>query len=274
MTIGGHVQLDEAAAIGLAGPDVHDVDTALTVEPVTADDVAAAEKAHAEAEARATRSEHQALTGAGTPVQAASDREAARYAGLRAPVTRRRHQRALQADRIKGLADAGAKAASHAAALNELRTAVLADVAEIGAAASRARQRCREWNTRLGELISEAEALSPEKPRPGNVPSPASAGVYASAANPTFITGATILKPINIEDAKEVHELVPAVDAAVTTGRQHDPSERLIIHPSGLVQPFPADPYGHTARRIEAGQVRELSLAERLSYFKGEAVAF
>jgi hypothetical protein len=34
-------------------------------------------------------------------------------------------------------------------------------------------------------------ALGPEKPRSKNVPSPASAGVYTSATNPVFITGAT-----------------------------------------------------------------------------------
>jgi hypothetical protein len=98
--------------------------------------------------------------------------------------------------------------------------------------------------------------------------------VYASSVNPTFTVGATTLRPINIEDAAEVHDLAGAVDAAVTTGRQHDPSERLIIHPNGLVQPYPTDPYGHTARRIEAGQARELTLAEKMSYFHGEQVAF
>lgn len=65
-----------------------------------------------------------------------------------------------------------------------------------------------------------------------------------------------------------------AVDAAVRQAGQHDPSERLVIHQGGLVQPYPADPYGHMARRIENGQARELSLAERMAYLAGEQVSF
>jgi hypothetical protein len=97
--------------------------------------------------------------------------------------------------------------------------------------------------------------------------------VYAASATPVFTTGAATLRPINIADAKEVHELVPAVDQAVTVGRQHDPSERLIIHQGGLVQPYPADQYQHMARRIENGQARELSLAERMASAAGRRQA-
>ena len=268
-------QLDVEAARGLAGDDPADVDQARQVEEITPRHVAAAEQAVTEAEAKAEHSEAVALEG-GSAAQAAADREGAKYAGLRLAVTRRRAGRRAAAQRILALDAIGGQAQEHAQRLAQVREQVAGHVAEIDRHAAAARDLCRAWNGELMDLIGQAEAYAPEKPAPGMVPHASSGGVYASSNGtpPAFVAKGTVLRPVNLQDTPEVHGLDEAIGAAVSATRQHGDDARLVIHPSGLVTPYPADPYGHTARRLERGEARELDAAERARYLAGERVAF
>lgn len=161
------MQLDEAAAIGLAGPDVADLDAAAATEAVTADDVQAAEQAAQAAEAKAGESEHAALAGKLNPAQAAADREAAKYSALRLAVTRRRHERHQQAERIKGLHEVGQAALGHAAALQQLKGDTLADVARIQELQDGIRARFRKANEELIAIAARGAALGRIRCAPG-----------------------------------------------------------------------------------------------------------
>jgi hypothetical protein len=241
------------------------------VEVVTADDVTAA--AADESDRKAAESEQGAVTGTVGHDQAVSDRAAAMFARQRHRLAAAKHGRHLQAERIRALAVVAADAQAHAASLGELRSKVMAHIATIDAEAAKAQSEVRQWNSQLSKLIAQAAALNPEKPRPGMAPSPSSANCYAATSAPVFITGATILRPVAVDDAKEIHDLPGVVDKAVTATREHPASERLVIFPNGLVQPLGKDAGGHIQRRIERGEARELSLAERRAFYDGQQVS-
>ena len=259
--------LDEQAALALAGPDPHDVDSARDVEPVTAADVKAAEKAAEQADANATRAEHMALAGQTPPSQAAADREAARFASLRAAVTRRRAERHARAQRIMALHQLGQAALKHAAALQDLKTATAADLQTISELQQAIRDRAQAWNDELASLIHQTAALEPEKPRPGMVPAPSSAHVYAAGNPPVFVVRNQVLTTIGTHPDGEL----AAVGAAHRETRQHDPSVRLIRGENGVIVPLGTDPGGHLQRRIREGTIHELTLAEKKSYYDGGA---
>ena len=262
-------QLDEDAAIGLAGGDVQDLAEAEHVEKVSAADVAAAEKAADAAEYKAQQSETSAVLGnlgAGT---AAADREAARYARLRAHVTRRRAERHQQAERLKALAQCGSDAVSHAAKLTALRTATLADLAAIASLHARIRDRVSEWNDGLQEIADRGAALSPEPLLPGGHPQASSAHVWAGTVDTRgkVVAGNHVITGIW---AEHPDGLPAAIDAASKQTAGHDPAVRLIAGENGVVVPMGRDEYGHMQQRIDRGEVHELTLAEKLAYYAGE----
>jgi hypothetical protein len=269
-------QLDEAAAVGLVGPDVTTLKEASAVEAVSAEQVAQAEKAADLAERRAAESEQAALEAKIAPTQAAADREAARFARLRAHVTARRAERHAQAERIRGLHDVGQAALGHAAALKDLRDQTLADLATIQDLQDAIRSRVREWNQRLIEIASQGAALAPHPLRPGGTAHPASAGVHAAVINPdpdgketaTVVAGGTTVTGIW---AQHPDGVIAGVDAAVRQVTPHDPGTRLYRGPNGLTAPVPTGGAGeHVLRRIAAGELHELTVDEKRAYYAGE----
>jgi hypothetical protein len=259
-------ELDAAALDALAGEPIRHLGDTEGVEAVTAEHVEQARQEAQQAELAAAESERKAVLGEVDHGQAVSDREAARFAKLRASLAERKAERHRQAERIRALDAAGQAAREHAGKLAEIKSATEADLAEIARLEAGIRDRFAGWNTELDDLIDQAEAHAPEKPRPGGVPAASSANVYASANPPTFITGHQILTPIGDHPDGPVS----AVEAALRITRQHDPSVRLIRGESGVVVPIGHDPFGHPQRKIDKGELHELSLAEKQAYWRGE----
>ena len=84
---------------------------------------------------------------------------------------------------------------------------------------------------------------------------------------PVVVTQGRTISGVNLE-----HHAGPiaAIDAAVREIRPHDTSERLYVAPNGLVLPVGRDPGGHVQKRIDAGELHELTLGERKAYYAGE----
>ena len=79
-----------------------------------------------------------------------------------------------------------------------------------------------------------------------------------------------VISGINVEDPDGLEY---ALDTADRQTPQHEPSLRLVRAPSGVVTPFPADPYGHWQRRVDSGELVELSPRERRDYLNGGGAA-
>jgi hypothetical protein len=62
-----------------------------------------------------------------------------------------------------------------------------------------------------------------------------------------------------------------AIDAANVQTARHDPSVRLYTGENGIVMPMGRDSGGHIQQRIDRGEVHELTLAEKMSYYSGGA---
>jgi hypothetical protein len=166
-------QLDEDAALNLAGGDVRTLEEAGSVEKVTPEHVEAAEQAADAAEYKAQQSERSAVLGnlgAGT---AAVDREAARYARLRAHVTRRRAERHQQAERLKALAQVGEDALGHAESLAKLKAQTEADLAGIDKLHAGIAKRVSEWNDTLAAIRTAGPLSARSRCYPAAIRGPA-----------------------------------------------------------------------------------------------------
>lgn len=261
-------QLDAQAALALAGEDVRDLGAAADVEAVTREHVQQAEQAAQAAEAKAAESEAQAVTGSLSPMTAAADRESARYSRLRAAVTARRAERHRQAERLRALDQAGQDALSHAGELPGIRDATEADLAAISELQAGIRERIGKWNAGLQEIADRAAGLDPEPLLPGGHARASSAHVWAGVLDtrPVVVTQGRTISGV---DLGHNDGPVAAIGAAVREIRPHDPSERLYVAPNGLVLPVGRDAGGHIAKRIASGELHELTLGERRSYYAG-----
>jgi hypothetical protein len=261
--------LGQEAAQVLAGGDVRDLAEARDVPVVTAAHAATAEREAAQAEAAADEAEAGAIAGTVPVPEATAARETARFTRLRAQVTARRAERTRQAQRIRELHEVGQLALKHSNELKGLRDGILADLATISELETGIRKRVDEWNATLEGYIGQASALEPEKPRPGNAPAPSSASVYAAPNGnpPVFIVRSTVLTPVKTD---HVDGWEAAISEAKRETRQADPSVRL-VRDGDVIVPLGRDPGGHLQRRIEAGQLHELTLDEKRAYFSGGA---
>jgi len=262
--------LDDGQLLDLAGGPVATVGDAENVEPVTAADVETARQAAEQAEKAAAESERRAVLGKVGHGEAVSDREAARFARLRVALTQRKAERHSQAGRIRQLDAVGQEAVKHAALLKDLRDSTLTDLAAIEDLRKQISKRVRDWNGQLTELIARGAALNPEPLRPGSVPSPSSAHVYAGgtgATNAVLVVRNQVLTPIRHDHPDGE---IAAIDSAHRETRQHHPAVRLIRGENGVVIPLGRDPGGHLQRKIDKGELHELSLAEKQAYWRGE----
>jgi len=262
--------LSEDVVRELAGGDVSTVTAARDVPVVTAADIEQARQAAEEAERTAAESEKNAIAGTVEHGQAVSDSEAARFARLRVALTQRKAERHSQAERIRQLDAVGQEAVKHAALLKDLRDSTLTDLASIEDLRKQIAKRVRDWNAGLTELIARGAALKPEPLRPGSVPSPSSAHVYAGgtgATNAVLVVRNQVLTPIRHDHPDGE---IAAIDSAHRETRQHHPAVRLIRGENGVVIPLGRDPGGHLQRKIDKGELHELSLAEKRAYWRGE----
>ena len=196
-------QLDRDAAIGLAGGDVADLGEAQAVEEVRPEHVADAEQAAADAEAKAAQSEPAAVLGALPAVQAAADRETARFARLRAAVTARRARRA-PGRTAPGTGPVRHRRAEHAEGLAELKKQTEADLARIAELDAGIRERIGAWNDGLSGIVDRIGELDPEARLPGGVPRPSSAGVWGARMDrlPLVSAGSHVISGVNLEDRR------------------------------------------------------------------------
>ena len=265
--------LDHDAAIALAGGDVTDLGEAQNVEEVLPRHVADAESAAAEAEAKAAQSETAAVLGKLPAVQAAADRETARFARLRAAVTARRAERHRQAQRLRELDEAGTAARSHAEGLKAIHDATARDLDAIRELHAGIHKRIGAWNEGLVAIVERIGDLDPEPLLPGGEPRSSSANVWAATVDtlPTVVAQGQVITGINLEDPRG--EGLPAlIEAASRPGRRGDPSARLVMGENGVIVPVGADEFGHMQRRIDEGTIHELTPAQRKAYYRGEAI--
>jgi len=268
------VPLDEQAAVALAGPPVVDLASADDVEAVSAADVEAAQRAAEEAEQAAADAERKAIAGRLGADKAASLREHARFARLRAALTAQQAARHAAAIRLQGLDAVGSEALSHAAALAAIRDATLADLASIETLVKAISTRVAEWNQGLAEIAARGVTLGPDPLPPGGMPLPSSAHVWAGITDrkPRVIVRRQVITYIDEEAA--TNDLPAAIAAASAELPKHDPDERLMLGESGIVVPIGADKGGTFQRRIDAGQLHELTFAEREAYYRGEPITW
>ena len=145
--------LSDDALHEMAGGPVDTITAAEDVPVVTAADVETARQAAEEEERAASESERKAVLGEVGHGQAVSDREAARFAKLRAALTARKAERHQAAERIRQLAAVGEEALQHAAALKDLRDNTLADLATIEDLRKQIAKPVRDWNGQLSERV-------------------------------------------------------------------------------------------------------------------------
>ena len=162
--------LDEASAASLAGGDVLDVETARTVEPVSADAVAEAEAEARDAERAAAELERAALADPGAdPAEVVTQREKSRFALLRASLVARRAKRSEQAARILALDEVGADVDALAAAAGPDQ-AMAESARRLAQAATELRDLAADHDRQVGELVQRARDLAVEAPGAGRAP--------------------------------------------------------------------------------------------------------
>jgi hypothetical protein len=170
--------------------------------------------------------------------------------------------------RIRGLAAVGEAGLRHAAALRQLESGVLADLASIRELEQGIRDWIRDWIAELSQIIAEGAALGPEPPAAGGAVPASSAGVYASATPARLTVKSKTLVPIDLEHVDGIEAAINAASRDITPP---DPSMRLVVGENGVVVPMGRDPGGHLARKVAAGMLRELSPSERAAYLAGES---
>lgn len=187
-------------------------------------------------------------------------------------MTRRRAQRHAQAERIKGLHQVGEDAVRHAGELPTLRERVLGGQAKIAELHAANQADIARWTAGLADIAARGHALQPEPVPPSGRPHATSAHVWAGTVDtrPLVNVHGRMISGINPEDPDGFEHALEAADRQTA---QHDPALRLVRAPSGVVTPFPADPYGHWQRRVDSGELVELSPRERRDYFNGGGAA-
>jgi len=270
--------LSDSEMLTLAGGPVASLKDASDAEPVSAEDVASAAKLADEAEQLAAETERKAVLGEAGPGLAVADREAARFARLRAQLTARRAERYTAAQRIKGLHQVGEDALALAGRLEALKADTEADLAEVEKLLAGVRARIVAWNQDLEALADHGAELQPEDIPPSGAPLASSAGVWAGRGDggrPRIIVKRRIVSYISV-DSTGAADLPAAIAAADQQSGGVDASTRLILTENGQVMAFPleADKGGHIARRIREGTIHELTLAERRNYLAGKPVTW
>lgn len=198
-----------------------------------------------------TRSRHADLTAEAARAKAEQEREQARREALTGV-----------AAEIDALAEAGVEG---------LREA-LADVA---AAAERARQAARAWDAQLTEVDGAASALSCRAPAPGG-PREADERV-AIRDDGTVYHGETVLKRLGSRiDAALGHALggdvVSATAAAEVTAKARTPerADHYVRGRGGLVVAIYGDPDVNQQAQLRTGQLVELNEREIRAYLAGD----
>ena len=207
-----HEPLTEDQAATLAGGPVLDVETARGVEPVTDEDVAAAQAEAAQAEADADALERRAVTDPAVDLtEVAAVREISRFSRLRAAVQARRAERSKQAARLLALADVGVGVDALVAEASQPDRPIAQAARNVAQAAAAMRQLAAEHDRKVQELTGRAKSLGVEPAAPSG-PRASSAHVAAGHDGNSVQHGRTRVRVIG-----------EAVGAAITKAAAGDP---------------------------------------------------
>ena len=205
-------------------------------------------------------------------MQAAADREAARFARLRAAVTARRAERHRQAERLRALDQAGKDALAHADALPGIRDATAEDLERISDLEAGIRDRIGKWNAGLQEIADRAAGLDPEPVLPGGHARAEFRACIGRRTRHSASGGRARARARHQRGQPGAPHRPHRGHRRCGAGRcrPHDTSERLYVAPNGLVLPVGRDPGGHVQKQIDAGELHELTLGERKASCAGE----